>query len=522
MYLIAFESKDKANLENECESSSEKPEAAAALTKANTKMAEQERLTKLFGSDDSDSSDGSDVDLATLKRPTKEASTNIKDLSDSSDDSDDDAPAPTRRIVQRKGGKKTTSRNLASKGKGKAKAKASATKKKSATKRDITKKRSAGSSSNDTGKKSRRREDDGEGGGGGGGFIASDEDNPDIQAGYDEQRVYESEDDPMGDDVAEEEEEDKKNDFERALERVSRRGRKKKEALSTEEQREFGIDFVERMQIAADADQRALRGKKPAFKKLQMLDSVVKTLSDITLHTMFLEDTNVLAAIRDWMQPMKATKALPNIAVRTAMLRVLEHFQMDLHRMRRGNNRIAAFVNFMRNHKGETQENRKSFQILYEKWARLVVDKTDNFRKLEELQAHNAYHEQGSKEAASRTAAAVQRAQRLVDSSAKRGLNSLGADEEDDPSKPKRRERATPPTPMVFNFKHRPERPQQQQGGFDERRGGGAGGGGGGRGAGGGEQPDSYQSKLEKRMAILRKPVHKNQRAVKMSVEGRG
>lgn len=87
-------------------------------------------------------------------------------------------------------------------------------------------------------------------------------------------------------------------------------------------------NFLARMEAAAEADMHFNQQNKPAVHKLRMLPDVQDMLSNQSIHNEFL-DGGLLGVFKAWIEPMP-DGSLPNITVRTAVLKLLAHLPIDI------------------------------------------------------------------------------------------------------------------------------------------------------------------------------------------------
>lgn len=86
--------------------------------------------------------------------------------------------------------------------------------------------------------------------------------------------------------------------------------------------------FLARMEAAAEDDMLANQQHKPAIHKLRMLPDVQDMLSNQSIHNEFL-DGGLLGVFKAWIEPMP-DGSLPNITVRTAVLKLLAQLPIDI------------------------------------------------------------------------------------------------------------------------------------------------------------------------------------------------
>ena len=87
-------------------------------------------------------------------------------------------------------------------------------------------------------------------------------------------------------------------------------------------------NFLARMEVAAEADMKANEDNKPAIHKLRMLPDVQDILSNQGMHNEFL-DGGLLGVFKAWIEPMP-DGSLPNITVRSAVLKLLQQLPIDI------------------------------------------------------------------------------------------------------------------------------------------------------------------------------------------------
>lgn len=86
--------------------------------------------------------------------------------------------------------------------------------------------------------------------------------------------------------------------------------------------------FLARMEAAAESDMTANQQNLPAIHKLRTLPDVQDMLSNQSIHNEFL-DGGLLGVFKAWIEPMP-DGSLPNITVRTAVLKLLAQLPIDI------------------------------------------------------------------------------------------------------------------------------------------------------------------------------------------------
>eukprot|EP01084_Bolivina_argentea_P167534 290746_1 len=171
--------------------------------------------------------------------------------------------------------------------------------------------------------------------------------------------------------------------------------------------------LVEAMRNAAKKDWQCNRNKKPAINTLKMLDVVVSELSKRLFYKHYLDDTDILEAIRDWIHPLP-DGSLPARKIRTEMYRIIEKFALheydggikdylgwseqkskdDAYRIDLHPN-LKSFAKTCMNlwaHKKESTSNKALLRKIMEKWIRALTgsdrtygDLRDEMRENKEL-----------------------------------------------------------------------------------------------------------------------------------------
>ncbi|GAQ80683.1 hypothetical protein KFL_000590360 [Klebsormidium nitens] len=254
-------------------------------------------------------------------------------------------------------------------------------------------------------------------------------------------------------------------------------------------------EFIALMAEAAESDAESNRAGRPALKKLQMLPNVVATLSNKKLQMKLLQQ-GVLIALKQWLEPLP-DRSLPNIAIRTAILRVLSGMPIDTSepdvRDWLKDSYLGRVVMFLSRLPDETADNRAVARDLVDKWSRPIFKKSTNYEELR--------HRQEEHRPAPKQKAVVRRAQS--------GDDDAGEDHFDAGALLKPgdlRLHATIPQPAAMDYKRR----SQSKVTAEEARALAKGG-----------QASEKARRMDKTLQKLRKKTG-SMRAEKVSVEGRG
>ena len=150
--------------------------------------------------------------------------------------------------------------------------------------------------------------------------------------------------------------------------------RKKSAAVEAEEKQaqELARGFLGLMEQAAEFDEEQNRAKKPAFKKLAMLGEVVEALAKKHLRDALLAD-GLLGSMKRWLDALP-DGSLPNVRIRSELLRALQVLQLDLgdenrkDQMKRSG--LGKAVMFLSRCPDELVANRRIAADLVQTWSR--------------------------------------------------------------------------------------------------------------------------------------------------------
>ena len=296
------------------------------------------------------------------------------------------------------------------------------------------------------------------------------------------------------------------------LQAVNKLKKKKRIQKKYSELEEEAKPFLAKMDQAAEDDAEAISQKRPALKKLTMIDEVCETLARRDMQRPLL-DQDLLIICKRWIQPLPNGQ-LGNITVRQRLVGVIGLMtgengitSNDLKRSDFGKVVMSLYM-----HKNETKPMKKMLRSLIDQWSRPIFHKSGNMRDLERVHhsrgggglsqiSRSQMMEEQSRERAAK--APVMRSHRggkdqdlnsLIQSGAK-GKTESGIN------------RVRIPYSKGFQYSVRPE--NRVAGDFDKRRDTTA-----------GPTQDS-RGKLSKRMVEKGRTKSKNQRSANISVEGR-
>ena len=292
------------------------------------------------------------------------------------------------------------------------------------------------------------------------------------------------------------------------MQAVNRMKRIKKVQKKFSELEDEAKVFLGKMERAADEDDEAITQKRPATKKLTMLNEVCDMLAKRDM-TRVLLDLDLLAVCKRWVQPLP-NGTLGNVTVRQRLLESISLITgengITANDLKRSEFGKVVMVLYM--HKSETPTMKRQLKSLIEQWSRPIFQKSGNMRDLERV-----HHERGGT-----GLAGISRMQQQEQQSRQHHVNAIpthrGGKDQDlnsliqSGAKGKSESginRVRVPFSKGFQFTVRPT--SRVTGDVDRRR----------------AAPPAKESRgnLAKRMIEKNRKVSKNQRSANVSVEGR-
>ncbi|KAK4400980.1 protein IWS11 [Sesamum angolense] len=151
---------------------------------------------------------------------------------------------------------------------------------------------------------------------------------------------------------------------------------KKKNEKSAAETALLVENVMAELKVVAEEDAELYRQGKPAINKLEKLSLLTDVLSKMQLHQEFL-DHGGLTLLKNWLEPLP-DGSLPDINIRTAVLKILNDFPIDLqHSDRRGllkRSGLGKVIMFLSMSAEETTVNQKLAKELVDKWSQPIYD----------------------------------------------------------------------------------------------------------------------------------------------------
>uniref|UniRef100_A0A2P2K9C3 Uncharacterized protein MANES_15G170300 n=1 Tax=Rhizophora mucronata TaxID=61149 RepID=A0A2P2K9C3_RHIMU len=162
-------------------------------------------------------------------------------------------------------------------------------------------------------------------------------------------------------------------------------GKKKKKSEKSPAEIGYLVENVmAELEVVAEEDMELNLQDKPAINKLKKLPLLIDVLSKKQLQQEFLEH-GVLNLLKTWLEPLP-DKSLPNINIRSAILKILTDFPLDLERYDRREllkkSGLGKVIMFLSKSDEETTANRKLAKDLVDTWSRPIFNKSTRFEDM--------------------------------------------------------------------------------------------------------------------------------------------
>ncbi|KAK7366996.1 hypothetical protein VNO80_09001 [Phaseolus coccineus] len=276
-------------------------------------------------------------------------------------------------------------------------------------------------------------------------------------------------------------------------------GKKRKKNERTPAQIALLVENVmAELEVTAEEDADLNRQGKPAINKLKKLTLLTEVLSKKQLQLEFL-DHGVLTLLKNWLEPLP-DGSLPNINIRTEILRILNDFPIDLEQYDRREqlkkSGLGKVIMFLSKSDEEISVNRKLAKELVDKWSRPIFNKSTRFEDMRNVEDDRVPFRRPSVKKPTNKAAGISR-----DSDLDLEISQPRAGESSS------RQHASRPEATPLDFIIRPQskidpdeiRARAKQAAQDQQR-----------------------MKMNKKLQQLRAPKKRQLQATKLSVEGRG
>ncbi|KAF6137816.1 hypothetical protein GIB67_040524 [Kingdonia uniflora] len=279
-------------------------------------------------------------------------------------------------------------------------------------------------------------------------------------------------------------------------------GKKKKKNEKTAAEIALLVEhLMAELEVTAEEDANLNRQSKPAINKLKKLPLLTEVLSKKQLQLEFL-DHGVLTLLKNWLEPLP-DGSLPNINIRTAILKILTDFPLDLELVDRKEqlkkSGLGKVIMFLSRSDEETTGNRKLAKELVDKWSRPIFNKSTRFEDMRSYDEERAPYRRPTVKKPVNKSAGLQ--------SREDDLDLADFSQERKSSQSSKRQLTTRPEALPLDFLVRPQSKIDP----DEVR-------------ARGKQviQDQRRLKMNKKLQQLKAPKRKQLQATKLSVEGRG
>eukprot|EP01084_Bolivina_argentea_P124930 221391_1 len=166
------------------------------------------------------------------------------------------------------------------------------------------------------------------------------------------------------------------------------------------------LNLVESMRDAARKDWLCNKEQKPAINTSLMLDVVVSELSKKLFYKYYLDDTDILEALRDWIHPLP-DGSLPALKIRTECYRIIEKLQLHEYdqnslehylQVSEDNSKNPQYMSdihpnvrsfsktcmYLWANKKETHSNKQLLRKIMERWIRTLTGSDSTYSDLRE------------------------------------------------------------------------------------------------------------------------------------------
>jgi len=200
---------------------------------------------------------------------------------------------------------------------------------------------------------------------------------------------------------SEAEESDDDSNFFGSKAKKKRKERRREETMKTEV-----IDFLSKMEVAAEQDLEAYARKLPAVHKLKMLPEVEVKLRQTELQELLLKN-GLLKVLCMWLNLMPDGN-LPNINLRSSLIRLIDILPVETDDFDRKEelkrSGLAKILVFLTTIPQETGSNRAICKKLIEKWSRPVYELSAEYKYIHRSgQVYDAYDSENEELATRRT-----------------------------------------------------------------------------------------------------------------------
>lgn len=164
------------------------------------------------------------------------------------------------------------------------------------------------------------------------------------------------------------------------LEAVQRMKKKKKKSRNFDELKDAAVELITNMERAAEEDEVAIQERRPALKKLKMLQTVLDTATNREMVRPLL-DASFLVVAKRWIEPLP-NGTLGNVTLRQKMIHLISNMNgIDSDDLKQSE--FGKLVMSLYMHKKEVPEMKTQLKSLIEQWSRRIFNKSGNMKDLD-------------------------------------------------------------------------------------------------------------------------------------------
>ena len=150
------------------------------------------------------------------------------------------------------------------------------------------------------------------------------------------------------------------------------------DAASSAEATDRALSLIDELEEAARSDASNVSRGRVATAKLQMLPKLEAAMRNASMISTYLTH-GVLRALRLWLDPLP-DGSLPNLTIRTALLRILSALPVDLVYPHLRESRIGMSIFATWKRESEPTANRRMAQTLIEQWSRPIFGLSADYK----------------------------------------------------------------------------------------------------------------------------------------------
>lgn len=159
----------------------------------------------------------------------------------------------------------------------------------------------------------------------------------------------------------------------------SLRRKKKPTADEEEEHKKQAQELIARMREADENDREANSKKRPAIKKLIILEEIAKELRRLPIQYFFL-DYNGCSVLANWLEPLP-DGTYPNNRIVSEILQLIDGLQIDAEFLASSKN-LGRIVKVYANNQANQPKEVSLAKSIMDKWGRMVFGISTTYKEL--------------------------------------------------------------------------------------------------------------------------------------------